>query len=172
MNCYQNSGIFENFIKIGNIAKLLFRKDVNYKWEFKEVTPRERNEHNEGDVDLLTNWISKISIKKLYFKREEQKEETKHQRTERKDIKGIVTKAKLKICYDRIIETVNERINIEAQQEIRVHYDCVIKLSFYYFNIFNNLYQIIFYWEVHGRRFRHVPLQVGYLRVYDGRSWF
>ena len=55
----------------------------NCKWEFKEVTPRKKNEYNEGDVVLITNWISKISIKKHYFKREKPKKRTKHQGTDR-----------------------------------------------------------------------------------------
>ena len=59
----------------------------------------------------------------------ETKETTNHQRTERHDIKEIVTKAKLQICYVRIFEIVNEREDIEAQQEISVPYDCVIKLN-------------------------------------------
>ena len=45
-------------------------------------TSRE-NEYNEGDVVLITNWISKISIKKHYFKREKPKKRIKHQRIER-----------------------------------------------------------------------------------------
>ena len=38
----------------------------------------ERNEYKESDVVLLRNWISKINIKKLYFKREKPKKGTKH----------------------------------------------------------------------------------------------
>ena len=44
-------------------------------WEVKEVTPQERNEYNEADVVLLTNWISKFNIKKHNFKRKKQKKE-------------------------------------------------------------------------------------------------
>ena len=44
-------------------------KDGNCKLEFKEVIHQGRNEYNEGDVALLTNWISKINFKKSYFKR-------------------------------------------------------------------------------------------------------
>ena len=39
-------------------------KGGNSKLEFEEVTHQERNEYNESDVALLTNWISKINIKK------------------------------------------------------------------------------------------------------------
>ena len=54
----------------------------------------------------------------------------------------MVIKEKLQICNVRIIDITNEIENIEAQQELRVSYDCVIKLNFYYyFNIFINLYQ-------------------------------
>ena len=89
----------------------------------------ERNEYKESDVVLLTNWISKINIKKPYFKREKPKKGTKHQRAERHDIKGIVTKVKHQVCYVKIIDIVNEREDIEVGQEIRVPYDCVIKLN-------------------------------------------
>ena len=89
----------------------------------------ERNEYKESDVVLLTNWISKINIKKPYFKREKPKKGTKHQRAERHDIKGIVTKVKHQLCYVKIIDIVNEREDIEVGQEIRVPYDCVIKLN-------------------------------------------
>ena len=68
----------------------------------------ERSEYNEGNVDLLANWISKINIKKSYFKREKPKKGTKHQRVEIHEIKGVVTKAKLQICNARIIEIVNK----------------------------------------------------------------
>ena len=33
------------------------------------------------------------------------------------------------VCYVKIIEIVNKREDIEAEQEIRVPYDCVIKLN-------------------------------------------
>ena len=89
----------------------------------------ERNEYKKSDFVLLTNWISKINIKKPYFKREKPKKGTKHQRAERYDIKGIVTKVKHQVCYVKIIEIVNEREEIEVGQEIRVPYDCVTKLN-------------------------------------------
>ena len=89
----------------------------------------------------------KISIKKPYFKREKPKKRTKHQRTERHDIKGVITKAKLKNCYVRIIEIVNERKDIEVQLEIIVPYDCFIKLSFFIISIYLIIYiDINFYW--------------------------
>ena len=67
------------------------------------MIPQKKNEDNEDDIVLLKNWISKIYIKNPTSK-EETKEGTKHQRTKRHDIKGVVTKAKLQICYVRIIE--------------------------------------------------------------------
>ena len=50
---------------------------------------------------------------------------------------------------------MNERNDIEAQQEISVSYDLCyqVKLIFYYFNIFNNLYQYSF---LHGRYLGYV----------------
>ena len=86
----------------------------------------------------------KIIIKRPYFKREKPKKGKKHQRTEKHDFKGVITNVNHQICYVRIVETVNERKDIEAQQEIRAPYDCVIKQNnffYYYFNIFNNLYK-------------------------------
>ena len=71
---------------------------------------------------MLSN--SQIGYQKLTLRnhtpREMPKKGTKHQRTERYDIKGEVTKSKLQICYIKIIEIFNEREDIEAQQEIRV----------------------------------------------------
>ena len=86
----------------------------------------ERNKYNEGDVVLLTNWISKLSLRN-HTSREKPKKGTKHQRTERHDIRGVITNGDHQICYIRIIEIVNERKDIETQQEIRVHNHCVIK---------------------------------------------
>ena len=57
------------------MEKVVIANENSMKWHI------ERNEYNEGDVILLTNWISKINIKKFYFKREKQKKGTKHQRT-------------------------------------------------------------------------------------------
>ena len=89
---------------------------------------------------------------KLYFKRDKPKKKwTKHQRTERHNIKGVDTKAKIQVCNIRIIEIINEREDIEAQQEIKSPYECVIKLVFLNFNIFIN-----FYWDGYLRRY--VPI--------------
>ena len=43
----------------------------------------ERNEYKEDDVDLQTNWISKIKIKKSYFKKRNQRKEPKKGTKER-----------------------------------------------------------------------------------------
>ena len=102
----------------------------------------ERNKYNEGDVVLLTNWISKLSLRN-HTSRKKPKKGTNHQRTERYDIKGVVTKAKLKICYIRIIEIVNERKEIETQQEIRVPNHCVIKQNNFFIII--SIYLIIYF---------------------------
>ena len=64
----------------------------------------ERNEYNEGDTVILSNWMPKFNIKKPYFKREKPKKETKHQRTEWYYIKGIVTKVKHQVWYVRRFE--------------------------------------------------------------------
>ena len=83
--------------------------EISRKWHLERIV------YNEGDVVLLTKLISKISIKKPLFKREKQKKGTKHQRTKRHDIKGVDTKSKLQLYYDRIIDIVNEREEIKAQ---------------------------------------------------------
>ena len=49
--------------------------------------------------------------------------------TEKHYINGVVTKALLQNRNVGIIEIANEREDIEAQQEIGVPYDCVIKLN-------------------------------------------
>ena len=87
----------------------------------------ERNKYNEGDVVLLTNLISKLSLRNHTSKEKKPKKRTRHQRTERHDIKGVITNGNHQICDVGIIEIVNERKFIEAQQEIRVPNDCVIK---------------------------------------------
>ena len=90
-----------------------------------------------------------IIFKKPYFKREKPEKGTRHQRTERHDIKGVITNGNHQICYIRIIEIINERKHIEAHQEIRVPYDCVIKQNKFFIII--SIYLIIyirinFYW--------------------------
>ena len=99
-------------------------------------TEKSRKRHLERETNIRIVMLSyeqigykKINIKKPYFKREKPKKGTKHQRAERHDIKGIVTKVKHQVCYVKIIEIVNEREDIEVVQEIRVPYDCVIKLN-------------------------------------------
>ena len=102
----------------------------------------ERNKYNEGDIVLFTNWISKLSLRN-YISREKPKKGTKHQRTERHDIRGVITNGNHQICYNKIIEIVNERKDIEAQQEIRVSNDCVIKQN-KFFIIIISIYFIIY----------------------------
>ena len=51
----------------------ILMEKVPIEMKIQEMTPRERNEYSEGDVVLLTNWISKTNIKKPYFKREKSK---------------------------------------------------------------------------------------------------
>ena len=81
----------------------------------------ERNEYNEGDVVLLTNLIWKLTLRN-------QKKELSI-KTEIYDIKGVVTNTKHQIFYVGIIEIVNEREEIKAQQVIRMPYVYAIKLN-------------------------------------------
>ena len=95
-NCYRkhkateeiSKQVMDNYNDKSLIVKVTIVTENSRKWHI------ERNEYNEGDVVLLASWISKINIKKPYFKREKLKKGTKHQRTERHGIKGIVTKVK------------------------------------------------------------------------------
>ena len=73
-----------------------------------------------------------LYLETLIQKREKPKKGTKNQRTEKHDIRGVVIKAKLQIWNVRIIEIINQREDIETQQEIRVSYGCVIKLNYYF----------------------------------------
>ena len=98
----------------------------------------ERNKYNEGDVVQLTNWISKLSLRNHNSKERNQRKE-KSIKEQRHDIKGVITNGNHKICYVKIIEIVNERKDIEAQQEIRLPYDYVIKQ----YNFFKILFQYI-----------------------------
>ena len=78
-------------------------KDGNCKWEFKEVTPREK-------MRMMFSY-SQIGYQKLVLRSPTSKE--KYQRKElsikelRDDIKRVVTKTKFQICYVRIIEIAN-----------------------------------------------------------------
>ena len=79
----------------------------NCKWEFKEVTPREK----KSIMRVMLSY-SQIGYQKLTLKGPTSKE--RNQRKElsikelRDDIKWVVTKTKFQICYVRIIEIVNE----------------------------------------------------------------
>ena len=83
-----------------------------------------RKRHFEKEISIMIVMLSnsQISMKKRYFKREKPyfkrektKKGTKHQRTEKHDIKGVDTKVKYQVCKIRIIEITNEREDIEAQ---------------------------------------------------------
>ena len=117
--------VMDNYNDKSLMKKVVIANENSRKWHL------ERYEHNQCDVVLLTNWILEFNIKKFYFKRKKSKKGTKHQRTERNDIEGVVTKAKFQIFYARIIEIINERKDIEAQQEIRESYSCFIMLKFF-----------------------------------------
>ena len=66
-----------------NIIKAWW-KNWDCNWEINKETSRKKWVW-WGDVVILTNWISKINIKKPHFKREKPKKGTKHLRTERLD---------------------------------------------------------------------------------------
>ena len=44
-------------------------------------------------------------------------------------MKGIITKIKHQVCYVKIINIVNSRDDIKIGEEIRVTYDCIIKIT-------------------------------------------
>ena len=82
-----------------------------------------------NDEILLTNWINKINPKKQFYNREKLKKGNKHQRHERYNMKGVITKIKHPVCYVNIIDIVNSRDDIKIGEEIRVTYDCIIKIT-------------------------------------------
>ena len=98
-------------------------------------TEKSRKKHLENslykinDEILLMNWINKINLKKQYYNREKLKKGSKHQRHERYDMKGVITKIKHQVCYVKIIDIVNSRDDIKIGEEIRVTYDCIIKIT-------------------------------------------
>ena len=99
------------------------------------TTEKSRKKHLENSqykVDeevMITNWIQKIDKKKQYFKREKPKKGSKHQRQERHDIRGKITKIKHQVCYVMITEVINSREDIKTDEEIRVSYDCILKIT-------------------------------------------
>ena len=99
------------------------------------ATEKSRKEHlenslyKEDDEVMITNWIQKINPKKQYYKREKPKKGSKHERHERYDIKGKVTKIKHQVCYVVITEVINSRDDIKVGEEIRVTYDCILKIT-------------------------------------------
>ena len=45
-------------------------------------------------------------------------------------MKGTITKIKHQVCYIKIIDIVNSRDGIKIGEEIRVTYDCIIKIAY------------------------------------------
>ena len=78
---------------------------------------------------FITNWINRLNPKKPYSKREKPTKGSKHQREERFGIKANITIVKHQVCYAEVKEIVNEMEDIEVDQEIRVSYDCIIKIN-------------------------------------------
>ena len=77
---------------------------------------------------MITNWISRLSQKRPYFKREKPTKGSKHQRHERFGINTNITKVKHQVCYVDVKEIVNEMEDIEVDQEIRASDDWIIKI--------------------------------------------
>ena len=75
---------------------------------------------------MMTNLIQKNRFKKQYFKRKPKKG-SKHQRQERHDIRGKITKIKHQVCYVMIIEVINSREDIKVDEGIRE--DCILKIT-------------------------------------------
>ena len=86
-NCFRKNITTEEISKyvMDNYNDKILKEKVVIANEKSRKRHLERNEYKESDVVLLTNWISKINIKK-YFKRKKPTKGTKHQRTERYDI--------------------------------------------------------------------------------------
>ena len=147
-NCCRKHTTTEDISKIcdGQLYESLMEK-VAIATENSRKRHFERNKYNEGDIVQLTNWISKLSLRN-HTPREKPKKGTNLQWTERRDIKGVITNGNHQICYVRIIEITNQIEDIEAQQEIWVPYDYVIKKNnfFIIFSIYLIIYiRIIFY---------------------------
>ena len=127
MDNYNDKSLMEN-VKIAN--------ENSRKWDL------ERNENSEVILSFWQIRCQKLTLNNPTQKERNQRKELSIKKTERHDIKGVVTKVNNQVCYIRIIEIFNEREDIEVQKDIRVPNDCVIKLNyyFYYFYILNNLY--------------------------------
>ena len=54
---------------------------------------------------------------------------SKHQRQERSEIRGKITKTKHQVCYVMITEVMNSREDIKDDEEIRVTYDRILKIT-------------------------------------------
>ena len=93
----------------------------------------ENNLYKINDEILLTNWINKIIPLKKYHNKEKLKKGRKHQRHERYDMKGIITKIKYQVYYVKIIDIFNSRDDIKIVEVIRVTYGCIIKITWFYF---------------------------------------
>ena len=64
-----------------------------------------------------------------YFWVKRRRKEAKHQRQERHNIRGKITKNKTLVCYVMIAEVINSRGDIKVDEEIRVTYDCILKIT-------------------------------------------
>ena len=77
----------------------------------------------------IANWINKINYKKPNFIKRNQK--SKDQREERYNIVDVATRVKHQVSYVRVTSIPNDRLDIKIDDEIRVTYDCVIKMTFF-----------------------------------------
>ena len=70
-------------------------------------------------------------------------------------MKGIITKIKHQVCYIKIIDIVNSRDDIKIGGEIKVTYDCIIKITYFLIQC-----EINFIFKRGGgicKIFKHVP---------------
>ena len=75
-NCYRKHTTIEETSRhvMDNYNYKIWMEKVAFATEKSRKIYQERSEYNEDDVVLLTNWISKVNIKKPYFKSETKKE--------------------------------------------------------------------------------------------------
>ena len=77
----------------------------------------------------IINWINKINSKKPYFNRGKPKEGSNYQRDEMNDIFGLVTRVKNQVLYARVTSIPKVKSYVITENEIRVTYDFVIKIT-------------------------------------------
>ena len=76
----------------------------------------------------ITNRINKINSKKPYFNRDKQKRYLVSKRS-KDDIVRAAKRVKHQALYVRITSILNVKLDVIIDDEIRVTYDCVIKIT-------------------------------------------